>query len=313
MKAAVVTSLGQPPRYTDFAEPVPQGPGEMLVDVLAVGLHHLTRGQASGSHYSGSGALPLVPGVDGVGRGSDGKLRYFVQGPARMGTMAEKTVIELDHSFELPHDCDPVAVAAAMNPGMSAWLALRCRVPLWEGQKVLILGATGSSGSMAVQIARYLGAGQVIAAGRDERKLARLPALGATETMGLGDPRLGALAREVDVVLDYVWGEGSVRLMEMLLKQRPDRSRPLTWVQIGSMGGEVAAIPGAFLRSAKFQIVGSGRGSVSMHEIFRELPALVREIASGALQIDAKTIPLSQVEQVWAESAHASERIVLTP
>lgn len=313
MKAAVITSFDKPPRYADFAQPVPQGPGEMLVDVLAVGLHHLTRGRASAAHYSGAGALPLVPGVDGVGRGSDGKLRYFVQDPAQMGTMADRTVIEVDHSFELSHDCDPVAVAAAMNPGMSAWLALRCRVPFQAGQKVLILGATGSSGSMAVQIARYLGAGQIIAAGRDERKLARLPALGATETVSLSDSRLGALASEVDVVLDYVWGEGSVRLMERLLKQRPDRSRPLTWVQIGSMGGDVAAIPGAFLRSANFQIVGSGHGSVSMHDILRELPALVREIASGTLRIDAKAIPLSQVEQVWAGSAHAGERIVLTP
>lgn len=313
MKAAVITSFDKSPRYADFAEPVSQGPGEMLVDVLAVGLHHLTRGRASAAHYSSAGALPLVAGVDGVGRDSDGKLRYFVQGPAQMGTMADKTVIEVDHSIEIPHDCDPVVVAAAMNPGMSAWLALRCRVPFQKGQKVLILGATGSSGSMAVQIARYLGAGQIIAAGRDERKLARLPALGATETVSLGDPRLGALASEVDVVLDYVWGEGSVRLMEMLLKQRPDRSKLLTWIQIGSMGGQVAAIPGAFLRSANFQIVGSGHGSVSMHDIFSELPTLVREIASGRLRIDAKAIPLSQVEQVWAESAQASERIVLVP
>ena len=313
MKAAVVTSFDKPPRYADFAEPVPRGPEEMLVDVLAVGLHHLTRGRASAAHYSSAVALPLVAGVDGVGRGSDGKLRYFVQGPAQMGTMADRTVIEADHSIELPHGCDPVAVAAAMNPGMSAWLALRCRVPFREGQKVLILGATGSSGSMAVQIARYLSAGQIIAAGRDERKLARLPALGATETVSLGDPQLAALASEADVVLDYVWGEGSVRLMESLLKQRPDRSRSLTWVQIGSMGGDVAAIPGALLRSANFQIVGSGHGSVSMRDILRELPALVKEIASGTLRIDAKAIPLSQVEQVWAASVRASERIVLTP
>lgn len=313
MKAAVITSFDHPPRYAEFPEPTLQGPEEMLVDVLAVGLHHLTRGRASGAHYSSAGVLPLVPGVDGVGRGGDGKLRYFAQGPGQMGTMAAKTVIEIDHSFVLPDDCDPVAVAAAMNPGMSAWLALRCRVPFLQGQKVLILGATGSSGTMAVQIAKHLGASQIIAAGRNAQKLAKLAALGATQTVSLGDPGLGKLASEVDVVLDYIWGEGSVQLMGSLLKQRPDRSQPLTWVQIGSMGGDVAAIPGALLRAANFQIVGSGNGSVAMRDIFRELPALVKEIASGTFCIDAKAAPLSEVEQIWAASAHASERIVIVP
>lgn len=195
MKAAVISSFDLPPHYGHYADPAPQGPGEMLVEVLAAGLHHVTRGQASGVHYSSSGGLPLVPGIDGVGRGSDGKLRYFVQGPGQVGTMADRTVIELDHSIELPLDSDAVTVAAAMNPAMASWLALRCRVPFQSGQKVLVLGATGSSGSMAVQIARHLGASQVIAAGRDEQKLSKLPALGATEIVPLGDDRLGALAR----------------------------------------------------------------------------------------------------------------------
>jgi NADPH:quinone reductase-like Zn-dependent oxidoreductase len=313
LKAAVISSFDQPPHYGDYADPVLKGPGEMLVEVLAAGLHHITRGQASGVHYSGSGGLPLVPGVDGVGRGADGKLRYFVQGPGQVGTMADRTVIELDHSIELPPDSDAVTIAGAMNPAMASWLAMRCRVPFQRGQKVLILGATGSSGSMAVQIARHLGASQVIAAGRDEEKLAKLTALGATETVTLGDFRLGALARDVDVVLDLVWGESAVRVMETVLKQRADRSLPITWIHIGSMAGDVAAIPGAFLRSAKLQIVGSGFGSVSGREILMELPALAKEIARGTFRIDVKAMPLRNVEQAWAAAAHTSERIVFTP
>lgn len=316
MKAAVITSFHQAPNYGDFPDPTPNGPDQMLVEVLAAGLHHLTRGRASGAHYSSTGGLPLVAGVDGVdgvGRGADGKLHYFAQGPGQIGTMADRTVIELDHSIELPDNSDPVTVAGAMNPAMASWLALRCRVPFQSGQKVLILGATGSSGSMAVQIARHLGASQVIAAGRDEQKLAKLPALGATQTVVLGDASLGALAHEVDVVLDFVWGENAVKTMETLLKQRTDRSQPLAWIHIGSMAGEVAAIPGAFLRSANLQIVGSGNGSVSGRDILMELPALAKEIARGTFRLDVKAVPLCNVEQAWTEATHAGERIVFTP
>lgn len=315
MKAAVITSFDQPPRYSDFPDPTPNGPEEMLVEVFAVGLHHLTRGRASGMHYSSTGGLPFVAGVDGVGRGTDGKLRYFAQSPGQIGTMADKTVIELDHSIELPGDSDPITIAGAMNPAMASWLALRCRVPFQSGQKVLILGATGSSGSMAVQIARHLGASQIIAAGRDEQRLAKLPTLGATEIVTLKDAQLGvgAVACEVDVVLDFLWGDSSVRVMETVLKQRTDRSRSLTWIHVGSMAGEVAAIPGAFLRSANLQIVGSGHGSVSGREVLTELPALAQEIARGTFRIDVKATPLRDVELAWSETSHTGERVVFTP
>lgn len=311
MKAALITAFNQPPRYQDLADPVPDAPGEMLLDVLAAGLHHVTRGRASGRHYSEAGGLPLVPGIDGVGRGPDGKLRYFVQGPGQAGSMAGKTVIDVSHSIELPDGADPIAIAGGMNPAMAAWLALRCRVPFRQGQNVLVLGATGASGSMAVQIARHLGASKVIAAGRDEQKLAKLPALGATETVQLGDSRLGMLANDVDVVLDFVWGEWVAQIGKTLLEQRVERSRPLAWVHVGSMGGETASIPGAFLRGTALQIVGSGLGSVPMRSILTELPALAAEIARGTFHIDTKTVPLSEVEQAWGEASDA--RIVITP
>lgn len=313
MKAAVITSFDRPPRYMEIGEPVPEAPGEMLVEVLAAGLHHITRGRASGAHYSSTGLPPLVAGADGVGRGTDGKLRYFVQAPDRMGTMADKTVIELAHSIELPDGCDPVTIAAAMNPAMASWLALRCRLPFQAARNVLVLGATGSSGSLAVQVARHLGAEQVIAAGRDERKLARLRELGATGIVTLDDVRLGELACEVDVVLDFVWGERAARLMETVLRQRRDRGAPVTWIHIGSMAGDVAPVPGALLRAANFEIVGSGLGSVSLRAILGELPALAGEIARGTFRIDARTAPLSGVEQAWCEAGHGGARLVFVP
>ncbi|MCL2776680.1 MAG: zinc-binding alcohol dehydrogenase family protein [Polyangiaceae bacterium] len=311
MKAAVVTSFEKPPRYEDFAEPVAKGQNEMLVDVLATGLHPLVRSKANGSHYTSTGALPLVPGVDGVGRGADGKLRYFVLDNTQVGSMADKTVIEVGRSFVLPQGADPALVAAAVNPAMGPWLALRRRVSFEKGQKVLILGATGSSGSMAVQAARHLGAAQIIAAGRDERKLAALPALGATDIMTLEDARLGSFARDVDVVLDFVWGESTARTMTAMITERTDRGRPLTWIEIGSVAGPTAAIPSAALRSSRLQIVGSGIGSVPARDIVEELPVMVNEIVRGALRVDAKVMPLADVEHAW--TAHTRERIVFKP
>ncbi|NTX17209.1 zinc-binding dehydrogenase [Myxococcus sp. CA056] len=313
MKAAVITSFEHPPRYEDFADPVPKGRDELLVDVLAVGLHHLTRARAEGSHYTSTSVLPLIPGVDGVGRGADGKLRYFVVDGTQTGSMAEKVVIEVDHSIVLPRDIDAMTVAAAMNPAMGAWLALRCRVPFKKGQKVLILGATGNAGSMAVQIARHLGARQIIATGRDEKKLAKLPGLGATEVVALGDARLGSLAREVDVVLDFIWGESTPQAMDMVVRARADRERPLAWVEIGSVAGQTAAIPAALLRASRLQLIGSGLGSVPGRDIVKELPALVKEIARGTFHLDVKAMPLSDVERAWTEATHTNERIVLTP
>src|ERR1700722_9856552 len=249
MHAAVVTTFGAAPRYQEFPVPVPAG-GEMLVDVLASGLHPRVRSQADGSHYTSTDELPLVPGIDGVGRGPDGLLRYFVLPDTTMGAMAEQTVIDVRRSLVLPGTVDPVAVAAAMNPAMSSWVALRQRVPFQSGQDVLVLGATGNAGQMAVQIARLLGANRVIAAGRHPDRLAALPALGATATVLLDGPadatpatpdgtagRLGPATADVDVVLDYLWGEPAAAAMIAVLASRPDRSKPLTWIQIGSVAG----------------------------------------------------------------------------
>jgi NADPH:quinone reductase-like Zn-dependent oxidoreductase len=319
MKAAVVSSFDTAPRYEEFPAPIPAGDDDMVVDVIAAGLHPRVRSQANGSHYTSTGELPLVPGVDGVGRGADGLLRYFVLPDTRLGAMAEQTVIDTRRSIVLPGDADPIAVAAAMNPAMSSWVALRQRVPFRAGQNVLVLGATGNAGQMAVQIAKRLGAQQVVAAGRNSSRLAGLPALGATATVLLdgdadrGARRLGEAAAEVDVVIDYLWGEPAAAAVAALVTGRADRGRPLAWVQIGSVAGSTAAIPSAALRAARLQIVGSGQGSVSTRQILAELPALAQEITGGSLEIDARPTSLADVEQAWADAVGTAQRIVITP
>jgi NADPH:quinone reductase-like Zn-dependent oxidoreductase len=291
----------------------------MVVDVLAAGLHPRVRSQANGSHYTSTGELPLVPGIDGVGRGADGRLRYFILPDTTMGAMAERTVIDERRSIVLPDGADPVSVAAAMNPAMSSWVALRQRVEFRAGQKVLILGATGSAGEMAVQIAKLFGAAEIVAAGRDADRLARLPALGATATVRLaGDPssvadRLGRAAADVDVVVDYIWGEPTGAAMTAVITHRADRSKPLTWIEIGSVGGATAPIPSAALRAARLSLVGSGQGSVSTRAILIELPALAQAILSGTFQIDARSMSLEDVERAWADGGRTRQRIVIVP
>jgi NADPH:quinone reductase-like Zn-dependent oxidoreductase len=313
MYAAVVTSFDAPPAYLEFPSPVPGGSGQVLVDVIASGLHRRVRSQADGSHYSSTGELPLVPGVDGVARLPDGTLRYFAVGDTASGAMAEQTVIDLRQSFELPGGSDPVQVAAAMNPAMSSWVALRRRTGFQAGQSVLVLGATGSSGQMAVQVAKQLGAGRVVAAGRNPERLARLPELGADAVVSLGDgAKLASAAADVDVVIDYLWGPATADAMIAIATHRSNDRQPLTWIEIGAVAGATGEIPAAALRALPLQIVGSGQGSVSTRDILAELPAIAEAITNGALRIDARPVPLRDVTSAW-QDVDGAERIVFTP
>jgi NADPH:quinone reductase-like Zn-dependent oxidoreductase len=314
--AAVVTAFDTPPTYREFPRPAPQTPDETLVDVIASGLHPRVRSQADGSHYTSSGELPLVPGIDGVGRTSDGALRYFVLPDTTMGAMAEQTVIDQRRSVALPEGIDPIPVAAAVNPVMSSWIALRQRTNFEPGQSVLVLGATGSSGRMAVQVAKHLGAGHVIGAGRDANRLSALTDLGVDAVIQLDSAAavddLARAARDVDVVIDYLWGPVTAELMAGIARTRSDPGKPLTWIEIGSVAGPSADIASAALRAVRLQIVGSGQGSVPTRDILAEMPAMVREITSGTFDIDVRAVPLAEVEEAWNDTA-SDRRIVITP
>jgi len=319
MHAAVVRAFDHPPRYEEIDLPPAAGEDALAVDVVAAALHHRVRSTADGSHYESTGELPLIPGIDGVGRDPDGRLRYFVLPDTRFGSMAERAVIDRRRSAVLPDGVDPVTIAAAMNPAMSSWIALRKRVELAPGARVLVLGATGSAGQMAVQIARHLGAAHVVAAGRDAGRLAALAGVGADALVSLaGEPEaidaaLGAATPEVDVVLDYLWGEVSQRALPAVLTARRDRGRPLTWIQIGSVAGPEISLPSAWLRAARVQLVGSGQGSVPAREIVAELPGLATHITGSDYAIHAVAEPLSDVERVWRAPARGARRTVLVP
>jgi NADPH:quinone reductase-like Zn-dependent oxidoreductase len=319
MHAAVVTSFAEPPHYQQFEVPQPASGDEVLVDVLAVGLHPRVRTGAAGAHYTSTGALPMIPGTDGIGRLPDGRRIYFVADDDTLGTMADKAVANTGRAINLPDDVDAATVAAAMNPAMSSWVALRRRVPLESGQSVLVLGATGNAGAMAVQIAKLLGAGRVIGAGRDPERLQALTSLGADEVVPLTSDSsataraLGAAAGESDVVIDYLWGKPAEQAITALLTARSDRSRALNWIQVGAMAGPTIELPSAALRSANLRIQGNGQGAVSAGAYLTELPSLVDEISAGTIAVKPNVLPLADVEAIWTRPDPPGERTVLVP
>lgn len=319
MNAAVVTAFDQPPRYRQFEVPVPADDDQLLVDVLAVGLHPRVRSGARGTHYTSTGKLPMIPGIDAVGRRPDGSRIYFLADDDVPGTMAEQAVADSRRSIELPDDVDAATVAATINPAMSAWVALRLRVPIRTGQSVLVLGATGNAGTMAVRVAKLLGAGRVVGAGRDRTRLDALTAAGAdalvqlTDDADETDEALAAAAADVDIVIDYVWGPPAQRAIPALLTARSDRSRQLNWIQIGAVAGPTIELPSVALRSANLRLQGNGQGAVSAPAYLAELPSLVDQIKAGTIALTPKPRALADVEQIWAGTDRPGERTVLVP
>ena len=223
MKAAVLHALGEAPSYEGFAEPTPNK-DEALVSVKAASLKNSDKMVADGSHYDSRRQLPAVVGLDGVGVLEDG-IRVYCGGPRPpFGMMAEKTVVPRTFCLPVPDAVDDLTAAALPNPAMSSWLALAWRARLEPGETVLILGATGVAGRLAVQLARHLGAGRVVGAGRHAEALEALVDLGADATIRLEGPdseleeAFAGPARDggYDVVLDYLWGRPTEALVAAL-------------------------------------------------------------------------------------------------
>jgi len=319
MNAAVVTSFEQPPHYQQFDVPRPSATDHVVVDVLAVGLHPRVRTGAAGAHYTSTGTLPMIPGIDGVGRRPDGRRIYFVADDDVIGTMADKTLVDRRRSIELPDEVDVAKIAAAMNPAMSSWVALRRRVSLEPGQSVLVLGATGNAGAVAIQVAKRLGAGRVVGAGRDVDRLRALTSVGADDFVQLTDDdeatnrSLAVAAAEVDIVVDYLWGGPAQQAIIALLTARSDRGRAMNWIQIGAIAGPTIELPSVALRSANFRLQGSGQGAVSPEVYRAELPSLIQEISAGTIVVKSHVRSLSDVEEIWTQADVPGERTVLVP
>lgn len=309
MKAAIVTGAGRAPVFGDLPEPQ-AGPGECRVAVAASALSHLARGRASGRHYSAGSAFPFVPGVDGVGRRDDGARVAFLLPRAPHGGMAETTVVPEARCLPVPDALDDVAAAALINAGMSSFAALAERAELKAGETVLVNGATGAAGRLAIAVARHLGAARVVATGRNANALA---AVGADATIALdgdADERMrGTFAEGVDVVVDYLWGASAGRLLAAAGAALPD-DRPLRFVQVGNASGTEIALPAAVLRAKPIALLGSGLGSVPLDRLAACVGAALEAAAAGGFGVEAtRAVPLAEIERAWAEP-DGGDRIV---
>lgn len=314
INAALVESFDEPPHFRSV--PAPEAAdGQEVVDVLAVGVHPATRGIAAGKHYTSPKSLPALAGADAVVRRAEGGLAYVMVMGA--GSLAERIVIDPATAIPVPDGTDPALLAATMNPALSSWAALRTRVPFEAGQSVLVHGATGNAGSMAVKVAKHLGAARVIAAGRNRARLDELAAEGADHVVQLTpdqDATAAALAEaaaEVDVVLDYVWGPPTELAMRAILGARTQHTRLLDWVQIGGMGGDAITLSGHALRSTAFRVLGSGFGAVEPETTQKEFTELVAAIAAGGMAVRPHPFPLAEVEAAWAHKDAPGERTVI--
>ena len=316
MKAAVILGAGQTPVYGDFNEPL-RSQGESRVTVTAAAISHVVKSRASGMHYSSSGQFPFVVGIDGVGCLDDGRRVYFVLPKAPHGSMAERTVVPSTQCVPLPDELDDVTAAAIANPGMSSWAAYTERAKLKAGETVLVNGATGTAGRLAVQIARHLGAKKVIATARNADALKSVAALGADVTIPLledGVALEGAFkeqfAEGVDVVIDYLWGQSAERLLIAAAKAGQD-AVPIRFVQVGAASGSEITLPSAVLRSSAIELMGSGIGSIPLDRFVDAIGKLLHAAVPAGLQIKTTAVPLPEVERAWPND-DSTKRTVFT-
>lgn len=305
MKAVIAKKAGTKPIYGSFEAPQAND-DEVVVDMKAVALSNLTKMRALGQHYSASTVFPNVPGTDGVGTLADGQRVYFAMPKAPFGSLAQQALVNKNLIVPLPEGIDDVTAAAIANPGMSSWVALVSRAHFVKGQTVLINGATGSAGSLAVQIAYHLGAGKVIVTGRNATKLAKLGAdvavsFDMTKENGAQEftDNLSANFKEgVDVVLDYLWGDSALAIMKACALF--GGNNVTRFVSIGAASGQAdITLPSAILRSSDIEIIGSGVKSASMKELLSGISGVFKWAAQDQITIPTVTFDLADIDSAW--------------
>jgi NADPH:quinone reductase-like Zn-dependent oxidoreductase len=321
MKAAVITELGETPKYADFPNPIPATADELLIKVKAASVKNLDKLRASGKHYASYTELPAVVGIDGVGELEDGTVVY-AQGIS--GMLAEEAVVRKSQCVLVPDGLDLAQAAALPNAVIGAAMALRFRAKMKTGDVVLINGATGVTGQLALQLAKHDGASKIIVTGRNQQILEELLMLGADEVVSLLDSDEQIIERikvlhskyPINCVIDYLWGK-PIELIISALKGGGvnNFTSQVKIVTVGSMAGETIGLNSGTLRSSAIELLGSGLGSLSQADLSSFYTEILPEIfdlaKSGKLKLNTQVFPLSEIGTVWNLDLSGGTRLVI--
>jgi len=322
MKAAVIFQRGETAKYTTaFEEPIVRKDDELLVSVKAVAIKHLDKSKASGKHYSAKNDIhqAKVPGGDGVGLLADGTRVYAL---GLTGMLAEKAIIKKDSMVKLPNGIDNITAAALPNAVAGSAMALRFRGAMIGGETVLINGATGFTGKIAVQVAKHYGAGKIIVTGRNEQTLQSLLALGADELVSIkqDDDNFVSQIQQlhknspIDIIIDYLWGHTATLILEAL-KGQGAFTHQTRFISIGSITGDKIQLSSEILRSVDLQLSGSGLGSWTKEEMQKLITEIVPEMfqlaVDNKLKIETEQVELKDIEKLWDVDTPDGKRLVV--
>jgi NADPH2:quinone reductase len=323
MKAAVLHKFGKAPRYEEFADPTP-GQDEIVIQVKAVALENIDRAMVKGTHFSTRQflpKLPAIPGSDGVGQTEDGRLIGFGALRPPYGSMAERAAIPVAYQALIPDRVDAATAAAVPGSTLTALFPLKWGVKMEPGETVLVNGATGFAGRLAVQVAKLLGAGRVVGTGRDTAALRSLAALGVDSVINLrqSPDRLTQAFKDAageagyNVILDFLWGRPMETLLKTLVPDKLAFARGrIRLVQIGEAAGPTIMLSADALRTSGLEIIGAGAGLT--REAIAEGTAQVWDwIKVGKVRAELEAVPLKDVERAWGRASLHGKRIVLVP
>jgi NADPH:quinone reductase len=303
MRAALISEIGSPPRPAELPD-VPAG-----VEVVAVALNPLDINVGNGRFYGGHPPLPYPPGCEAVGRIEDGALVYLFgggRGISQPGFLAERVSVPDELALRLPDGVDAALAAGAGIAGVAGWVPVAWKAKVTPDDRVLVLGASGVVGLVAVQAAKLLGATKVVAAGRDPGRLERARELGADEIVEL-EGIAGAFGDEgFTVCIDPLWGEPVAKA----LASAAPRARI---IHVGQSAGPEASLRSADVRSKELTIQGHSHFAPTKGDRDRAYLELLDHLVQGRIVLDVETHDLDHVEEAWArQQAATGKKIVVT-
>jgi NADPH:quinone reductase-like Zn-dependent oxidoreductase len=308
----VIREVGTPPELGDV-----EAPEDDSVEVVAAPLNPIDLAVSRGILATGHPPLPYVPGCEGVGRTADGRLVWLFGGTlgrTTNGTMAERAAIGDAFTIDVPDGADPAVAAGLGIAGLAGWLPLAWRAPLQGGENVLVLGATGSVGLVAVQTAKLLGAARVVAVGRSEEGLARALELGADASVRLGeaDDLVAAFKDAFDgegpsYVFDPLWGEPVAAAVQAAVPRA-------TIVNLGQSAGATSELASGPVRFKNLSILGHTNFALREDELAEHYRRLVGHVVAGDITFDVERVPLDDAASAWQRQAEgAGAKLVLVP